>query len=173
MLEKLTVAAPDKKILFTEMQTFTFDKPPVDPVELANKLIEEMRRFKAAGLAANQLNLPYRVFVMEGTPAWACFNPKIVDSAEEEIKLVEGCVTYPNLWLNISRPEWVRVRFQDPFGVTHTKVFGGYHGRVFQHELDHLDGKSYIHKVSQHVMRKAIKLRDQIEKQKREMIFHG
>lgn len=150
--------------LYRVVDHFDFENPPTDPIQLANDLIDFMRKDKAVGLAANQLGLPYRVFVMEGEPAFVCFNPKIVDTSPEDSDLVEGCLTFPDLWLKIKRPSWVRVRFQDPYGNVVTKMFGGYHGRVFQHELEHLEGKVFTRLVHSSKLKKAIKNRDILKK---------
>ena len=73
---------PANKVLLSKLEEFDFNNPPTDPVKLANDLIEVMREgqsngLRTIGLAANQLGLPYRVMVIEGSPAFVCFNPKL------------------------------------------------------------------------------------------------
>ena len=87
----------DSAILEQELPLFDFENPPIDPEELARNLLDTMRHHKGIGLSANQVGLPYRVFVMEGEPAFACFNPKIVDVSNETVSLVEGCLSYPGV----------------------------------------------------------------------------
>lgn len=147
------------KILYEPSNPFDFTSPPIDPVQLANDMINFMRERNAVGLSAIQVGLPYNVFVMESAPAFAIFNPKIVDISNDMCKLVEGCLTYDNLWLEVERPDWVRVRFQTPYGETTTKLFGGYHARVVLHEMDHLNGKVFKWKVSPRELQKAEKKR--------------
>lgn len=69
-----------------------------------------------------------------------CFNPRIVDVSPEEVYHEEGCLTFPGLFIKIKRPVHIKVRFQYPNGETVTEKFTGITARIFQHELDHLDG---------------------------------
>jgi peptide deformylase len=155
---KLQLLRPDHPMLYRPTAAFNFNEPTIDPILLATEMIDFMRSKKGIGLSANQVGIPFRVFVMEGDPAFAMFNPKIVDVATEEVELMEGCLTRPDLWLKIHRPEWVRVRFQTPYGETTTKVFGGYHARCILHEVDHLDGKCYTWKSKPRDLEKARKI---------------
>lgn len=101
------------------------------------------------GLAANQVGVPYRIFAMRGHPEnFVCFNPKLVQPSEMVISLEEGCLTYPGLLVKIKRPQHIRVRFTKPNGETITKQFTGMTARIFQHELDHLDGIIFYNKAN-------------------------
>lgn len=137
----------DSAILEQELPLFDFDNPPVDPEELARNLLDTMREHKGIGLSANQVGLPYRVFVMEGEPAFACFNPKIVDVSEEIVSLMEGCLSYKGVGVPIKRPAHVRVRFTAPNGNTMTRKFTGMTARIFLHEYDHLQGINFLRKM--------------------------
>lgn len=137
----------DSAILEQELPLFDFDNPPVDPEELARNLLDTMREHKGIGLSANQVGLPYRVFVMEGEPAFACFNPKIVDVSEEIVSLMEGCLSYKGVGVPIKRPAHVRVRFTAPNGNTMTRKFTGMTARIFLHEYDHLQGVNFLRKM--------------------------
>ena len=139
----LDLVKPDHPLLATKLETFDFDNPPMDPLELANNLIETMLQYKGLGLSANQCGLPYRVFVMWSSPTKVCFNPRIVDVSSEEVKLDEGCLSFPNLFLPIKRPSIIKVRYQDVNGDTVNDKFIGMTARCFQHELDHLNGIVY------------------------------
>jgi peptide deformylase len=139
---------PDHHLLFTKLERFNFTEPPIHPVELANNLIETMVHNKGIGLSANQVGLPYRVFVLHSVEPLALFNPSIVDSTTEEVKLDEGCLTYPNLFLPIKRPSVIKVRYQDAFGEFHTEKFIGMTARCVQHELDHLNGIDYTKRAN-------------------------
>jgi peptide deformylase len=130
----------DPEKLTVPLEHFSFTHPPTDPVELANKLIETMLAGNALGVSANQIGLPYRVFVMHTSPTTVCYNPRIVNQDGEEIILEEGCLSFPDLFVKIKRPRTIRVRYQDANGHTHTKKLDGISARIFQHELDHLDG---------------------------------
>jgi peptide deformylase len=127
-------------LISTELDRFDFDNPPIDPEELATEMVKFMRKSNGIGLAANQVGHNFRVFAMEGEPAFVCFNPKIVINGDELVTLEEGCLTYPGLYVKIKRPKVIKVRFQGPDGEVYTKTFTGMTSRIFQHELDHLDG---------------------------------
>ncbi len=134
-------------ILEQELPLFDFSNPPVDPMELAKNLLETMRHHRGIGLSANQVGLPYRVFIMEGEPAFACFNPKIVDVSEDVVSLTEGCLSYPGVAVPVKRSAHVRVRFTAPDGNTMTRKFTGITARVFLHEYDHLQGVNFLQKM--------------------------
>jgi len=137
------------EVLRTPTEKFDFNNPPVDPSQLAIDLSETMLSLDGVGLAAPQVGLPYRVFVMRTNPIYTCFNPKLVDvSHNVTLTLDEGCLTFPNLVLKITRPRIIKMRFTLPNGDTRTEKFHDLTARIFQHELDHLDGVLFTSKVS-------------------------
>ncbi len=79
------------------METFDFSNPPIDPLDLVTDLAETMMENNGVGLSANQVGLPYRVFVMLGQELIPCFNPRIVDMSKETILLEEDNFTYLSL----------------------------------------------------------------------------
>lgn len=145
-------------ILRQELPLFKFDGT-VDSVELAKNLIATMNHYNGLGLAANQCGLPYRVFVMKGNPNYVCFNPKIVSPSEELIILDEACLSFPGVVTKVKRPKHIRVRFTTPNGQTTTKTFTGMTARVFQHELDHLDGIVFYDRANRYHRERALKNR--------------
>lgn len=134
----------DHDLLTTKIEPFDFSNPPVDPIQLATDLTETMIAKNGIGLAANQCGLPYRVFAIRSNPVFVCFNPRIVDASEEKIYLEEGCLTYPNYYVKIKRSKKIKVRFTLPNGHTETRIFDGITARIFQHELDHLNGIHFM-----------------------------
>jgi peptide deformylase len=145
-------------ILTTPCRAFDFKNPPFDPIEFAHDLVKFMYENNGIGLAANQVGVPYRVFAMRGSPEnFVCFNPKIIQPSEMEITLEEGCLTYPNLIVKITRPQHVRVRFTTPNGDTTTRQFTGMTARVFQHEFDHLDGIIFYNLANRYHRNTALK----------------
>jgi peptide deformylase len=110
------------------------------------------------GLAANQVGVPYRIFAMRGAPEnFVCFNPRIVQPSAEQISLEEGCLSFPGLVVKVKRPRHVRVRFTTPNGDTRTETFIGMSARIFQHEMDHLEGRLYFNQVSRYHREAALK----------------
>ena len=140
-----------------ELESFDFKNPQVDPVNLSASMVSLMRKEVGYGLSANQIGLPLKMFVIEGEPAYAIFNPRITYYGDEEVLLEEGCLSYPGLSLKIKRPRFIRVSFQDPYGDFVTKQFDGISSRVFQHEFDHSEGVDFISRVSKLKRDMAIK----------------
>jgi len=145
-------------VLTTPCQPFNFLNPPFEPVEFAKELVKDMYEYNGLGLAANQVGEPYRIFAMRGQPEnFVCFNPRIVQPSEMEVVLEEGCLTYPGLLVKIKRPQHIRVRFQLPNGDTITKQFTGMTARVFQHEMDHLNGLVFFNRANRYHKELAFK----------------
>ena len=145
-------------ILITQCQPFNFQEPPFAPIEFSNELVKAMYEWNGLGLAANQVGVPYRVFAMRGQPQnFVCFNPRIVLPSSEQIILDEGCLSFPGLVVKVKRPRHIRVRFDTPNGDTRTETFIGMSARVFQHELDHLNGLLYFNKANRYHKEIALK----------------
>lgn len=155
---KLKLVHPNDSILTRPCDVFDFSNPPMDPVELAQNMVKFMYDNNGIGLAANQVGVPYRVFAMRGVPEnFVCFNPKVVQPSEMEVTLEEGCLTYPGLVVKIKRPQHIRVRFTMANGEVVTRQFTGMTARIFQHELDHLDGIIFYNKAARYHRDQALK----------------
>jgi len=150
------------QILKVPCEPFNFENPPEDPLELTKNLIETMYDANGIGLAANQVGLNYRLFVMRGTEDsgdFSCFNPRIVWLSDEHILLEEGCLSYPGVVVKIKRPRHVRLRFEAPSGETITHKFTGITARVIQHEMDHLNGVLFYNNANKYYRDRAFKNR--------------
>jgi peptide deformylase len=128
-------------------------------VELAQSMLKSMFENSGIGLAAPQIGISKRIFVM-GNPSqsYVCVNPEII-SGQGQVKGEEGCLSYPGLYLHVNRHETVQVRYQDIIGKTHEREFTGLVARVFQHEYDHLNGICFVNKVSKLSLELASKRR--------------
>jgi peptide deformylase len=130
---------------------------------LEKDMCEFMISSNGIGLAANQVGIAKRVFVMgsnniPGFPApFALFNPKIIEASTEMVLDQEGCLSYPGLFLTVKRPSWIVAEYQNSRGDTIEAKFEGYLAKCFQHELDHLDGICFVDKVSQMKLNLAMK----------------
>jgi peptide deformylase len=158
-------------MLRTPTIPFDFDNPPVDPVELFQNLCDTMCEHRGVGLSANQVGLPYSVFVI-GNPddkenVIAVFNPKIVDKSDEDVLMEEGCLSYPGLYTMVKRPSAVRVRYTNQNGNTNTIKFDGFTARVFQHEFDHINGIVYTSRVSSIHMQRALRQKKKLDRLKK------
>jgi peptide deformylase len=150
--------------LRTTLVTFNFENPPRDPVELSRELAETMIYNNGLGIAANQIGEMYRVFAIKAEEIMVCFNPRILDTSTETVMMEEGCLSFPLMYVKIRRPKKIRVRYTEPSGETVTKVFDGMTARIFQHELDHLDGIVYTSRANRFHIEKAIKTSKNVKK---------
>lgn len=170
----LELVSSDDVILNQPLGDFDFSNPLVNPIELANQLIETMVANKGLGLSANQCGLPYRVFVMHSSPTKVCFNPRIVTASHEVSCMEEGCLSHPNLFLKIKRPTRIKVRYQDASGETFTEQFVGMTARIFLHEFDHMEGKNFITRANplhvERARREQKKINRQLKMMKRVVI---
>lgn len=123
---------------------FTIDG---DPQDLIKAMTKTMIENNGIGLAGPQIGVSKRIFVMGNQDRlYACINPIIV-SGTGDIKDIEGCLSFPNLWLKVKRYETIQVKYYNAFGQEVFTEFSGLIARVFQHELDHLDGVCFDTRV--------------------------
>lgn len=154
----LQLVKPNDPALTYVCEPFNFDDPSVDPISLAKEMVKFMYDSDGIGLSANQLGLTYRVFSMRGDPEnFVCFNPKIVSYSKEEVLMEEGCLTYPGLLVKIKRPQHIRCRFTTPNGETMTKEFTGMTSRIFQHQMDYLNGILFFNNANIYHREQALK----------------
>lgn len=133
-------------MLHRVMPVFTFDGS-VDPVELTDAMWACQKEHDAVGLAANQVGLEHRVFVMGLDEKIVCFNPEVIEQHDPRVGM-EGCLTYPGLALDVSRPFTILARYQDASGTVVERSFEGLLARCFCHETDHVNGITFTSKVS-------------------------
>lgn len=130
----------------------------IDTAELAYSLVETMNKLGGLGLSANQVGIPYRVCVINvGKEAHVMFNPKVIMTTGNYSKLKEGCLSFPGLYLEVGRLEFVTVEFYAIDGSKQLQSYEGIHSICVQHEIDHLDGICYTKKVSPLVLEREKK----------------
>jgi peptide deformylase len=113
---------------------------------LLDSMWETMKAKNGLGLAANQVGLRLRVFVMEGPHGrMDLVNPSIAFKSVMPANLREGCLSAPGDFVVVpERAEWVQLSFQDVRGAPHMAVLKGLYAVCAQHELEHLDGKTFM-----------------------------
>ena len=140
-----------------------------DRKELSKVMYDNMAKYGGLGLSANQLGLPYRMFVMGGHPqiedgkVRSVFNPLINDVSPESINLKEGCLSFPFLFLSIKRPKWCSVKYTNENGEDIEETLHGMSARIFMHENEHMNGYVFTDLVSKLKLERA-------EKSKQKMI---
>ena len=123
----------------------------LDRSELAQTLVESMLHHRGVGLSANQIGIEERAFAMvsdiETMQVIVVFNPKIIKEYDKKQTMEEGCLSYPETFLNIERPWGIVVKFEDEDKVTHKVKMEGLMARIFQHEYDHMEGMNFTQSV--------------------------
>lgn len=128
---------------------------------------ETMYFADGVGLAAPQVGRSIRIFVLDASsgaeddPSLKDFkkvfiNPVILESSGEKWVMEEGCLSLPEIRENVTRPDTVRIRYQDENFVEHEETYSGFVARIIQHEYDHLEGKLFIDYLSP-IKRKLLK----------------
>lgn len=113
---------------------------------IAKDMLDVMYAAPGRGLAAPQVGITQRVFVMDatwkdGTPDPQVFvNAEMVECSEEIVVMAEGCLSIPDRTSRVARPAQVTLRWQDLDGAPQTGTFTGFAAACVQHERDHLDG---------------------------------
>ncbi len=123
----------------------------LDRHHLSRVLVDNMIHHNGIGISANQIGIWERAFAMvrdlENNEVMVCFNPRIVKSYSEEVEMEEGCLSYPELFLKIKRPDKIVVKYEDEDKKTHKLKLQGLASRVFQHEYDHMEGIDFTQRT--------------------------
>jgi len=123
----------------------------LDRHHLSRVLVDNMIHHNGIGISANQIGIWERAFAMvrdiENNEVIVCFNPRIVKSYSEEVEMEEGCLSYPELFLKIKRPDKIVVKYEDEDKKTHKIKLQGLASRVFQHEYDHMEGIDFTQRT--------------------------
>jgi peptide deformylase len=153
MLNEILTNDIKKEDKFLRRKTVGFDFEKFtrkDITELIARMRRIMHRANGIGLSANQIGLDFKMFIAEipdpsgGTKFYAVFNPKIEKLSEETIVFEEGCLSIPGQWGDVLRAQAVTVTGQDKNGKPAKIKAWGLLARIFQHEIDHLNGKLFI-----------------------------
>ncbi len=168
MENKILKIENKKDASFLRKRTIDFDFRKLSRREI-NELIAKMRKTmkqaRGIGLAANQIGLDTRIFVAQiqktdrrGNPRslsaseqkfYAIFNPKIIKYSQQKTPLEEGCLSVPNVYGSVERPEKITLIGFDKNGRKIKIKAWGLLAKVFQHEVDHLNGKLFIDRTKE------------------------
>jgi peptide deformylase len=151
-------------LLHTAVKAIPVNQLGVDALEYAQALIDHLKHYGGIGLAANQIGDDIRAFAY-GVPGKGeekdemnvMFNPEIVDHDESWTFQKEACLSLPYVVGKVYRHNVVEVKWQDPNGDWHTEEFEGFTARLFQHEIDHLDGVTMLDRMSSLERKRALK----------------
>jgi len=139
---------PDKRLL-TKTEPVAEITPEI--LAIVDELFAIMYQDDGVGLAANQVGILKRILVMDtegnGKNPLCLINPEIVGT-EGESTGFEGCLSFPGIYLEIKRASKVHVKATNQRGEPIELHADGLLGRCVQHEMDHLDGKVFVDKIS-------------------------
>ena len=139
---------PEHQLFHHRIQSCSYN---LDRHHLSRVLIDNMIHHEGIGISANQIGIWERAFAMvrdlENNEVMVCFNPRIIKSYSEEVEMEEGCLSYPELFLKVKRPDKIVVKYEDEDKKTHKMKLEGLASRVFQHEYDHMEGIDFTQRT--------------------------
>jgi peptide deformylase len=125
--------------------------------ELIADMYETMYASNGIGLAAPQIGLPIRLFIVDGSEIddidpinfkQTFINPVIVEEYDHKWSFEEGCLSIPQVREHVSRHAKLRIRYQDEHFREHEAIFDGMAARIIQHEYDHIEGVLFTDRIS-------------------------
>ena len=180
MEDRLKLIPPNDPRVLSMIAPFSDDRLEAEGFknrqELTDDMFLAMKRYGGIGLSANQVGLPFRMFVAGGHPelergmAIAMYNPVIKSISDDTTMLKEGCLSFPFIFLSIKRPKDVVMLYTDTNGKEQEAHLKGLMARVCLHEYDHMQGKVFTEHASKMKLdmakKKAKKTMRMLEKRK-------
>lgn len=130
------------EFLNKEVKTVDLENPGFDPVALKAEMVEFMIANNGIGLSANQIGLDAKVFVMGDSVenSTMCINPTVLQYTSDTQDDVEGCLSFPNMFVKIKRPKEILAQYWDENLKECVVKIQGYSAKCYLHEMDHLLG---------------------------------
>jgi peptide deformylase len=127
--------------------------------QLSDNLFDTLKKEGGIGLAAPQIGVLKRAFVMDSNPIAEddesvekfkrlVINPQIISRSQETILYSEGCLSIPGIYEEVERPKSITVNYLDESFTPVERKVNGIEARIFQHEYDHLEGILFVDRVS-------------------------
>ena len=157
---------PDE-FLNKQVKAVDLENPGFDPVELKEQMVELMLSSNGIGLSANQVGLDAQVFVMGDSVenSTICINPTVLQYTQETVDDIEGCLSFPNIYVKIKRPKEILAEWYNEKLEKQTVKIEGYSAKCYLHELDHLLGITFKDRASKLKWNMAQKKARKLEKQ--------
>jgi peptide deformylase len=146
---------PDPALLQACEPVTSFDSALAAQVEAMAAL---MTKENGIGLSANQVGFTNQVLILRDLSGQVhpLINPTLIETGKKLVRMREGCLSAPGIYLSILRPEEVAVEFQTLQGEKQTVLMAGVEARIFLHEYEHLLGKFYFDNVNRAIRKRAI-----------------
>lgn len=160
----LPIVAYGDPVLRKETEEITKDYPNLDKV--LENMFETMYEARGIGLAAPQVNLPIRLFIVDASPFGddedlseeeqnfvsnfkrVFINARIIEESGDEWAFNEGCLSIPDVREDVFRQPTIVLEYQDENFKKHKETFSGMVARIIQHEYDHIEGILFTDKLS-------------------------
>ena len=116
--------------------------------KILDDMLETLKAADGVGLAAPQIGLMRRfaICIINEQELLEIINPVILEQSGEAV-MTEGCLSCPNVWKEVRRPDHIKLKYFDRNGVEHIRELDGFNARVCCHEIDHLDGVLFYDKA--------------------------
>ena len=153
-------------LLLQKCNLFDFNEPIMDPYEISDELQKIRKEGAGIGLSAPQVGINTQVLVIgmgdfktEGAEDYnqVFFNPTILSYEEDDIYMIEGCLSYPRLFVKVKRPQNKTMEWYTEEGTRCEERFVGMTSRILQHEVDHLNGITFLKRAVRLHLQKAQK----------------
>ncbi|MBZ4682900.1 MAG: peptide deformylase [Fusobacteriaceae bacterium] len=117
---------------------------------LLNNMVETMQNAQGVGLAAPQVGVNIRAFVLDigDGNIRKVVNPEFLEFSEKLVEQEEGCLSIPGVYKKVKRPESLKIKYLNENGEEVVEEADGLLARAFQHEYDHLEGVLFVDKIS-------------------------
>ena len=125
-----------------KVKAVDLENPGFDPVELKKEMVDLMLASNGIGLSANQVGLDAQVFVMGDSVenSTLCINPTVLQYTEDTQDDLEGCLSFPNVFVKIKRPTEILAQYFNENLEECTVKIEGYSAKCYLHEMDHVLG---------------------------------
>ncbi|KKR87939.1 MAG: Peptide deformylase [Candidatus Curtissbacteria bacterium GW2011_GWA1_41_11] len=144
----ITIPDDDKRLRQVSKEVKSFDKNLQKLIEDLTETLEAQTDPPGLGLSAPQIGILKRVFVGRIRSKIKGFvNPKILKLSRQEVTILEGCLSVPELYGHVARPAELDLESQDVRGRKSARHYKGLPARIIQHEVDHLNGVLFIDHV--------------------------
>ena len=139
-------------------------------LELVDNMFETMYKASGVGLAAPQIGMSIRLFIVDASPFQeeepklkdfkkVFLNPEIVEEEGEKFDFNEGCLSIPHIREDVSRKSKILIRFQDEHFKNYEEEFDGLAARIIQHEYDHIEGvlfTDYLSPIKKRLLKRKL-----------------